>query len=63
MNVQSHRCSARKALLLRLHLFSYLDDIVNRDQPLIEDLFRQKSQTEEHPQPLQIGDIQVRSDL
>ena len=61
--MQSHRCSARKALLLRLHLLSYSDDMINRDQPLIEDLLRQKSPTEEHPQPLQIGDIQVSDEV
>ena len=36
LNARSHRLSTRKAMLLRLQLFSYVGEAIERTQPLIE---------------------------
>jgi hypothetical protein len=38
INVRSHRASARKATFLRLHLHSYIGDMLVREQPVIQAL-------------------------
>src|SRR3989338_1242576 len=38
LNARTHRFSTRRAMLVRLHLFSYVGDMIERDQPVIQSI-------------------------